>query len=275
MNRKIENLSLFIPFILILFIHFFYSKPFYFIYMDEAKYLALAANFPHHILFNHQFYISHPPIYPYFIHLFSLFMPDYIAGLFLSFLSSLLFFYFSFLILRLFNVNRKIVCLTLSFLAFSWLSYYYTTLIYKETFFSALLLFSLYFLLAGLKKRKHVYLLLSSLGCILGALTCDLFLLFLPVIVFILILYRKEVKNVGIKWAVIPLVALLFAYSGWIFVRFFIFKSATLYPAGVDGIVEDTAHFGLKELILPRSFPSTQKLIGTHFSTSPLHYIKL
>ena len=136
----------------------FTPYPYHFITMDEPKYLALVKNFPHYVLFNKNFSLDYPPFYPFVIKIFSEIFPDYIAGLVVSQLSALGYLIIGILLLKLFKVDKWIIYIITIFLSFSWLSYYWGNLIYKEGFFTFLILSFFYFLFKSIEtSQKKIY----------------------------------------------------------------------------------------------------------------------
>ncbi|MEA1926591.1 MAG: glycosyltransferase family 39 protein, partial [Candidatus Auribacterota bacterium] len=149
---------LIVIFILFLLVRVFVTSPYYFIAMDEAKYLTLARNFPHHTLFNNQLYLVHPPGFPYLIRLFSLVLPDHIAGITVSFFFAAVTFFALIKLFRLFGKDSYWITIALFPLAVSPLHISTSRVIYKDSIFFGLFTLSLFFYLKGLIKNDRNYL---------------------------------------------------------------------------------------------------------------------
>ncbi len=256
-------------------IKFFSASPYLFISMDEGKYLKLAENIPFYVLFNNSFYISHPPFYPFVIKLFGFVLPDHIAGMAVSHIGTLGFLITGVFLLKLLKVENRVIYTAVIFLSFSHLLYYWSNMIYKETFFTLMVyLFILTFLfsLTGGKKGMSV---IASITGFLLAMTSDLVVFLFPVIICIMVLYGKEHfkrRKYGVLFA--PLLCIAAGYGIWILGRWWIYAANVYYPSGVDGLIERVADYRFMHLLTPRSFRWTKELTGAGFSLNPKHYIK-
>ena len=251
---------LFIIFILFLLIRIFVASPYYFISMDEAKYLTLARNFPHHTLFNNQLYLVHPPGFPYLIRLFSLVLPDHIAGMTVSLFFAAVTFFAMVKLFRLFGKDYFWIAIALFILAVSPLHISTSRVIYKDSLFFGLFSLSLFFFIKGLIKsdRRCLY----TAGCI-GAicfLTSDITIMLLPSFALAYLLFRGP--NIRLRDALLPILIMLAAYGLWIMTRVIIFNNAPLYPVGVDGTIEYVRDFTLRQLLTPRYFPATSTMFN-------------
>jgi len=241
----------------------FISSPYYFVSMDEAKYLGLAASFPTHTLFNNQLYLVHPPLFPYLIRFFSLFSPDHIAGMAVS----LLFAVVSFAaMVRLFKTLGKgafRTTIALSVLALSSLHIPTSRVIYKDSMFLGLFLLSLALYVEGLVRARTGYLLLAGISGCACCLTSDLGVYLLPCFVIGHAVLRKEKTSVGS--VITPFLIAFLPYCAWLLVRLAVYRLGEYYPAGVDGTIEYVRALTPGRLFTPRYFPAT----ATMFDFSP------
>ncbi|MDP8237228.1 MAG: glycosyltransferase family 39 protein [Candidatus Erginobacter occultus] len=262
MNRgKLEKFGLLIAiFILFLLVRIFVASPIYFISMDEAKYLTLAQNFPHHTLFNNQLYLVHPPGFPYLLHLFSLILSDQIAGITVSLLFAAITFLALVKIFGLFGKDSSWIAIALFLLAVSPLHISTSRVIYKDSTFFGLFALSLFLFLKGLIRSDRRCLYSAGVIGALGFLTSDITILLLPSFALAYLLFRGT--ETRIRDAVIPILIMMAAYGFWILTRVIIFTNNPLYPVGVDGTIEYVRDFTLRQLFTPRYFPATATMFN-------------
>ncbi len=262
MNRdQLKKFGLLIAiFVLFLLIRIFVASPYYFISMDEAKYLTLARNFPHHTLFNNQLYLVHPPGFPYLIRLFSLVLPDHIAGMTVSLFFAVVAFFTMAKLFRLFGKDYFWIAIALFLLAVSPLHISTSRVIYKDSLFFGLFSLSLFFFIKGLIKsdRRSLY-----IAGFIGAacfFTSDITVMLLPSFALAYLLFREP--DTRIRDAFFPILIMIAAYGLWIMTRVIIFKNNPLYPVGVDGTIEYVRDFTLRQLFTPRYFPATATMFN-------------
>jgi len=255
----------------------FVSSPYYFVSLDEAKYLSLAASFPSHTLFNKQFYVVHPPLFPAFIRLVSVILPDHTAGILVSFAFSLLSFA---VIVRLFRTLGKDpywIAVALFPLAVSPLHIPTSRVVYKDSMFFGLFLLSLYFFIRGLILVRPGLFLWSAGAGMACALTSDLAVCLYPGFFFAWLVFRRRGRRGGA--AAVPPLMMGIVQGAWLLLRYRIFSRNDYYPAGVDGTIEYVRAFTLRSLLAPRYFPETVRLfdfrldltrLGLHGNVYPL-----
>ena len=264
-------------FLIFLIPRIFVSSPVYFVGLDEAKYLALAKSFPAHALFNDQFYVVHPPLFPAAIRLFSFVLPDHVSGILVSLLSALAAFALTAGIFRLFGKDWRWVAVALLPLAVSPLHIPTSRVIYKDSLFFALFLASLCCYLRGLAGGPRAAYPLAAAAAALCALTSDLAAyLSLAFLLAWFLLPRARGRGRG---PLLPPLALLLVQSAWIGVRWRIFSQNEFYPAGVDGLIERVGGSSVRSLLAPRYLPQTVRLfdfrldlarLGLHNNVYPL-----
>ncbi len=250
----------------------FVASPYYFVSMDEAKYLCLARNFPDHTLFNRQFYIVHPPLFPYLIRLFTLALPDHTAGITVSLLASLASFVLVLKLLRLFAKSFRWIAFALVVLAISPLHIPTSRVLYKDSLFFALFLAGLYFYLRGLLGSRPTWLLVAGVTGGACCLTSDLGVYLLPCFLLGYFVFRKRdeaSRRVGWKIIAATFALAFLPYLAWLGVRYAVFSANSYYPAGVDGTLEYVRDFTARQLFTPRYFPLTAKMFD--FSFNPTH----
>src|SRR3989338_1512882 len=117
LSRKNRILILLVVFI---FLRIFVENSSVLLHSDSMKFMEAAKNFPNHTLYNNQLYLLHPPLYPYTIYFFSLvFGQDYIASIFISFISSVVTFFVLYNFFMLLTKNFKITFFVLIFYTLS------------------------------------------------------------------------------------------------------------------------------------------------------------
>jgi len=272
-NRK--NLLIWFILFFSIVIKFFPSSPYLFISMDEPKYLKLAKNLPFYVLFNRNFYISHPPFYPFVIKLFSFIVPDHIAGLLVSQFSTAGLILLSFSLFKVLKVEDNILIISFLFLSFSHLLYYWTNMIYKETFFAFLMYLFIFIFILSLIKNKLILTCISSITGFLLAFTSDFVILLFPVIICIMLIYKKDYsRQKSYKTIFLPIISICIGYSIWLLGRYLIYVNNIYYPAGVDGLIEKVNDYKLINILVPRSFHWTKEITQSSISFNLFHYIK-
>ena len=261
-----QRLLIPLTFIAFVLLRLFVPSPYYFIGMDEAKYLVLARTFPHHTLFNNQLYLVHPPLFPALIRLFMLFLTDHTAGIAVSFLFAAITFVAMAALFRLIGRDRFWIATALFVLAVSPLHIPTSRVIYKDSMFFGLYVLSLYFFLKGTINRESLYLLAAGLFGAACCLTSDLGLSLVPVFMVGHLIFRRPGDPV--KGFISMLCVILIAYGSWVTVRLVIYKTSFFYPAGVDGTIELVRAFTPRHLFTPRYFPATRTMFnfGVDFS---------
>lgn len=273
MRIKKEYFLLIILLLLSIVVKFFSPLSYYFISMDEPKYLKLAKNLPHYVLFNKNFYIDHPPFYPVMIKSFSFLLSDHIAGLIVSYLGTIGFIITASVLMKILRIDWKIRILIIILFGLSHLLYYWSNMIYKETFFTFLIyLFLLLFILTIIKSSK-IYSILASITGILASFTSDLVIFILPVIVVSIFLYKK-VNIQKLKFIFCPIISIFTGYMLWILVRLWVYTHNVYFPAGVDGLIEKVSDWNIFHLFTPRGFLYTRIITQSGISLNPIHYIK-
>jgi hypothetical protein len=274
-SEKNSSLVLYLLLSLSVLIRFFSTSPYFFISMDEGKYLKLAENIPRYVLFNNNIYISHPPLYPFIIKLFGSIMPDYLAGILISQLSTIGFILTGVFLLRYLKTEYSILHTTVAFLSLSHLLYYWSGMIYKETFFTFLIYFFISSFIFSLSEYRKVFTIIASVTGLFIGLTSDLVVFLFPVIVVIIFLFGRDCLN-GKKYKILltPVFFILAGYFIWLLGRWWIYTGNIYYPAGVDGLVERVADYRFIHLFTPRSFQWTKELTHAGISLNPAHYIK-
>ena len=265
MNKKILLGLLLLAFILP---RIFVASPFYFVSMDEAKYLALTSAFPHHTLFNDQIYVVHPPLFPYLIRLFTVALPDHTAGIAVSLLFAVVTF---FAMVKLFGLLGKGSCwitIAMFILVVSPLHIPTSRVVYKDSMFLGLFLLSLGFYIRGLVAGRDGWLWGAGVCGAACCLTSDLGVYLFPCFVLGYLVFRKP--GARLRSVSVPFLLAFIPYAAWLLVRFILFKSNAYYPAGVDGTIESVGEVTLRQLFTPRYFPVTSTMFDfgfdlTHF----------
>ena len=244
----------------------FVSSPYYFVSLDEAKYLSLAKSFPSHTLFNKQFYVVHPPLFPAFIRFVSVILPDHTAGILVSLAFSLLSFAVIVRLFRLLGKDPYWITVALFPLAVSPLHIPTSRVVYKDSMFFGLFLLSLYFFIRGLILVRPGIFLWSAGAGMVCALTSDLAVYLYPGYLFAWLIFRRRGRGGRVtealrgRTAAVPPLLLLAVQGIWLLLRYRIFSRNDFYPAGVDGTIEYVRAFTLRSLLAPRYFPETVRL---------------
>jgi len=266
-----DRILLLILFIIFIFLRIFSNKDYYFIQgTDAATYLNLAKNFPYHTFYNNQFYLMHPPLYPYAVYFAGLLFEDHIAGIFVSLASASITFFIIYKLVKLIS-NRYIALGTLILYSISDVYIRFSTDIVKESFAVMLILASLHNYVLFLKESKSKYVAYSSIFAILLAMTTDHAIFLIPSLIICYFIFGKNVK---MRYAIIPIILAVAAYSSWLGIRLYVYSNNEFYPAAVDGSIVKTSDWGLKQLLSPHFFKEEDEKFHTlGYSFSPSHYI--
>lgn len=271
-NLKNDYIYLILIFIIFLFIRLFSNSGYFFIQTgDDARYLALAQNFPYHTLFNDQLFISQQPLYPYLLHFVSFFFEDHTAGIFISFVSSIFIFFIIYKLVGMLTNNRYVTFGTLVLYSLSDFYVRIAVNVLKESFAVMLTLFAIYFYIKFIKFGKSKELVYSSVFAAMLGLTTDHSILLIPSFIVIFLMFGSRNK---ILHAAIPLASVIVSYSIWLLVRIYVFAHYEYYPAAVDGNIVKTTNWGVQQVLSPNFFPEVSPIHPFGMSFDPLHYAK-
>jgi len=268
MKVRVKNIILPILFALFVLVRIFVSSPYYFMYLEEAKFLKLAKTLPNYSLYNNHIYLAHPPIISCLIRLFSFFLHDHIAGITVSFGFSILSFI---LLIKLFSFigkNRYFTTMALFVFIVSPLYIPLSNIIYKESVFLGLFLLSLYFYIKGLVLARNGYLIGAGCASAACCLTWDLGLVYLlPCFIVGNFVFRKP--KLCLRGLIFLFLIIFIFYGLWLFLRFNIFTNNRLYSVGMDGTLEYVRDFNLKQLFFPSAFfPVTMSMVNHNVDLS-------
>ena len=250
----------------------------YWIWGDEAKYLACAKTFPFNRMFNHSYYDFHPVFYPYMIRLFSLFFKDHIAAIAVSFFSSVILFFTAYRLFVFLSLRKRVIYIALAYMAFNNILLYFAKIPFRYELFSCLFLLSLYMYLKGITALKLRYLILSALFGGLTFMTSDMMpLVLLPILLgafFIFGFKLKDTLQVQLK-KLSPIFLIILIYISCVLLpKFIIYSTHTYYAGGMEGRIEKVSEFGLKQLIHPVYFSNAYAIWGKmqlSIDLNPLH----
>lgn len=239
---------------------------YYWIWGDEAKYLACAKSFPFNRMFNNAYYDFHPVFYPYMIRFFSLFFRDHIAAIAVSFFSSLVLFLCAYRLFVFLNLKRRALYLALAYMAFNNLLLYFSKIPFRYELFACLFLLTFYTYVRWLSLLKPKFLVLSALFGGLTFMTSDLMpLVLIPILIGAFFVYGY--KRGQPLWAalkkLIPVLLIVLIYISCVLLpKFLIYSKNIYYAGGVEGRIERVNMFGLRELIHPVYFPNAYAVWG-------------
>ena len=226
---------------------------------DSTKYLGLASNFPYHTLYNGSLYLIHPILYPYSIFVFSSLLPDYLAGMLISFIAGIVIFICILRIFQFLKINKEIQLLSLAFFVFSDLSIGLSHAIYKESLFLALFLLSFYYFITWEKYHNIKHLSMSMVLGSLSIITAMQGVFLIPIFIFYMLIFnKKHAKKALLPILILSTIFLIFIVSP----RLYIYSTYNYYPAGLEGTIEKVNEYGLSELINPFYFPETYQMMG-------------
>lgn len=275
--KRSDPKNLFIFFIYIL-LRLFLSFKAYWIWGDEAKYLACAKTFPFNRMFNHSYYDFHPVFYPYAIRFFSLFFRDHIAAIAVSFFSSIVLFFTAYRLFAFLGLRKRVIYIALVYLAFNNVLLYLAKIPFRYEFFACLFLLSFFTYLNWVTTLKLRHLFLSALFGGLTFMTSDLMpFALLPMLLgafFVFSFKPKDALRVQVK-KLSPIFLIILIYISCVLLpKFIIYSTHTYYASGVEGRIEKVADFGLKQLIHPIYFPNAYAVSGKiqlGIDLNPLH----
>lgn len=248
----------------------FAPEPYYFVAVDEARYLGLAQNFPSHTLYAETRFLQHMPAYPYLIAITDFVLNNPVAsGLLVSFVMGTL---TLILLLVLFkNLNKKNTWLFLFALLFSlnWALVELSRLVFKETTYIAFFWATVVFYWLGIKKSSKWFW-VSGVFAALTALSSDQVIFLFPMLLLTGYLMKVPWK----QWRpYIPIVLGGIAYAFWLAIRLQFYLMHAAAPIGVDGVIEDTARFGLGQLLSPFSLPESARLTRAGYGNNAVQVV--
>lgn len=211
------------------------------IWGDEARHLTTARNF--YKMWNKSFYDMHPPLYSWLIRQFSKFMKDYKAGIIVSLLCSIGYYFVCSALYEELGLTSYEKLIALAFITFNYTLIYYSNRIFRYQLIALLGVSGMYFLvthnpiLAGLSWG------LLSLTCVFAGLRFFWAWLFInPSLISIFI------------WA--------WFFGEWLLKKMGIYSTHDYYPSGVDGKIEPVKDFTWKQLLSPLYFPYNYNYYG-------------
>ena len=270
---KISNkTSIFILFIVFLFLRLFTSSDYNFIDGDEIKYLEMAKNFPYHSTFNKQIEINHGPFFPYVVHIFTLIFEDYIAAIFISLLSAAITFFVLYKLLMMLTNNFSVTFVTLFFFTLSVEFIISSKAGLKESFVVMLIILSIYYYVKGVKFNNKKSIIAASIFGGLTAITTDHVIFLFPTFILSYVFFNYKQVNFrtltfpGLKYAILPILVMFLFYASWTGVKAYQYSTNEYYPAGLVGTPVSTEGFGLMELLNPRYFGDYESSLFGGFS---------
>ena len=270
-TKRMERAALLLVFLVFLGTRLFAESPYYLIKGgDDARYLALAQEFPRHTLGNNQLYLLHPPLYPYAIHFFALFVEDYRAALFLSLLSGVATFFLLYALMRLLSGSFFASFLAVLLYSLSIIFINFDKAIIKEPFSISLILGCLTFYLFFLKGKGNRFLAFSAFSGAAAALTTDHAILLMPAIVLCFVIFGKWEKW---KSSLLLLLAVALPYAAWLGIKAYVYSTHEYYPAVLDGTIVKTKEWGLRQLLSSQFFPEVSYFLPFGVSFEISHYL--
>lgn len=237
----------------------------YWIWGDEAKYLACAKSFPFHRMFNHSFYDYHPVFYPYVIRFFNIIFADHVAAIAVSFFSSLVLFFVAYRMFLFLNLKKRSIYIALIYMAFNNVLLFYSRIIFRYELFVCLFFLSFYMYLKGITTLKNKYLVLSALFGGLAFMTADMMpFVLLPALLgaFFVFGFKLRDKFTMQCKKILPIFLIIMIYISCVLLpRFIVYSTHTYYAGGLEGRIEKVSEFGLKQLISPVNFPNSMAII--------------
>jgi len=269
-SKRIERTALLLAFLVFLGMRLFAASPYYTIQGgDDARYLALAQESPRHTLGNNELYLLHPPLYPYVLHFFSIFMEDHRAGLFLSLLSGAATFFLLYALMRLLSGNFFASFLAVLLYSLSVIFINFDKAIIKEPFSTALILGCLTFYLFFLKKKGKKFLAFSVVCGAATSLATDHAILLIPAIMACFIFFG-EWRNW--RYSLLLLLAVALPYAAWLGIKAYVYSTHEYYPAAFDGTVVKTEGWGFRQLLSSQFFPDVAFTTPFGISFEVSHY---
>lgn len=266
MKLKKLNVNLLFIFLIYTALRLFLKFKAYWIWGDEAKYLACAKSFPFNRMFNNSYYDFHPVFYPYTIRFLSLFFKDHIAAIAVSFFSSIVLFFVIYRLLKFLGLKRSLVYVALLYMAFNDVLLSFAKIPFRYELFAALFFLCFYLYLKGITSLKTGYLLLSALFGGLTFMVSDMMpFVLLPALLgafFVFNFNRHDKFTVQFR-KILPIVLIVAIYITCVLLpKFIIYSTHTYYAGGVEGRIEKVSDFGLKQLIHPVYFPNVYEIWG-------------
>ncbi len=244
-------------------VRLFAPTPFYYVGADEARYLALAHNFPYHTMHGGTLFLQHMPMYPYLIAITNFVLQnDAVAGLFVSFAMGLLL--LGVMIKGFRNLNKSNTWLFLFTILFAlnWALVEFSRILFKETTYMVFFWAAVVFYWFGIRKSEKWFW-ASGIAAVLAAFSSDQVIFLFPILLLTLFIMPPK----KIRWkAFVPIVLGGLAYAFWLGIRLQFYLTHVAAPIGVDGIIENTSPFGLGQILSPFSFPESLRLTQAEFT---------
>ena len=221
---------------------------------DEARHLKTAKTF--YKMWNNQFYDFHPPLYSLLIKILSYIMPDYIAGITISFLSSIGLWWVSVKLYSALGLSPLASQIALCFLSLNYTLIYFSNRIFRYQLFALLFTSAFYCLLI------HNYWLCGLLWG-LTMLTCSynglrFFWVWLILSIFF-----------GFNFTPL-LIALPMYILFWIIPKMITYEIHEYYPSGTEGKLEKVNPFTFRQLLSPIYFPFNYAYYGKRLQRKSL-----
>lgn len=236
---------------------------------DNLKYLEASKNFPHHLLYNNQIYLLHPPFFPYVIHFFDVILgDDRLAAMMVSLLAAIVTFFAIYKFFMLLTKNFNITFIVLIFFTLSVPLIISATAVMKESLALMLIFLSLYYYVKGIKLDDKISILLSTIFGSLLAITVDHVIFLFPSFALSYLILNSKKPNLkkfifpNLKYALIPVIFVLLFYGSWSYIKFSQYSSYDFYPNGLEGAPVDTKNLPLLAVLSPTFFDDfTEPLI--------------
>jgi hypothetical protein len=260
----------FFPFLLFLTVRLFSADTFFMLGGDQCTFLELGRTFPTHQLYNHELFLTHPPLFGYAIGILSILLPLLVSGQ----AAVLIFAALGFFAIRNLALEEGLphnaIAIGLICIAINRPAVHYDSHVSRV---SILVFATAFALLAFLRflRTPGRRTLLVVIGANVFALLVGDQAIFLVVCETVIFCFRGRGQHwKSASWlAAVSMVAALI----WPAVRLVEYSHRNSIPAGVDGTIELTAHLPWMAIIQPNFLPFTnaQRSVVTQTSLSLLN----
>ena len=226
---------------------------------DEARHLKTAKTF--YKMWNNSFYDFHPPLYSLLIKIIGFVMPKYMAGILISFASSLGLYWITAKLYAALGLSPYATSIALTFMAFNYTLIYFSNSIFRYQLFAFLFTCAFYYLYTG-------HYLVAGLFWGATLLTCSFNGLRFFWVWLVLLLCSKAYMG---SFQTI-LVAYYIYIILWILPKLILYSSTKYHPSGTEGRLERVDKFNFKQLLTPMYFPFSYAYYGSKYLRKDIRY---
>ena len=260
----------FLPFLLFLTLRLFSADTFFMLGGDQCTFLQLGRTFPTHQLYNHELFLTHPPLFGYAIGFLNTFLPLLASGL----AATVIFACLGFFVIRKLALEEGLphsaIFAGLMFVAVNRPAVHYDSHVARVSILVFATAWALLAFLRFLRTSERHTLLVVIAANVFALLVSDqaIFLVVCQAIMFCFRGRKQQWKSISLLAAISMVTALI-----WPAVRYVEYSRRTHLPACIDGTIEFAKPLSWKAILQPNFLPFTNahRTLVTQTSLSPLN----